>query len=160
MAPTGRARGWAAIVLVVYSAVAAVILLVPRPIDRGVTPWIRGVLDAAQRRGMPQWVDYDLVELASHVVLFVPFGILLVVVLGRRLIWLSVLVAVGAAGLVEFGPSFSSDHVASTLDLLLNVVGAVAGVAIGTAILLGLRSGRLEPERPVGPERSLDAPEA
>ena len=118
------------------------------------------MLDAMQRRGMPGWVDYDLVELASHVVLFVPFGILLVVVLGRRLIWLAVLVGVGAAGLVEFGPSFSSDHVASMLDLVLNVVGAVAGVAIGTAILLGLRSGRLEPETPVGPERSIDAPEA
>ena len=151
MAPTGRARGWAAIVLVVYSAVAAVILLVPRPIDRGVTPWIRGVLDAMQRRGMPEWVDYDLVELASHVVLFVPFGILTVVVLGRRLVWLAVLLGVGAGAIVEVGPSFSSDHVASMLDLVLNVVGAIAGVAIGTAILVGL------PSRP-DPGRSDEAP--
>jgi VanZ family protein len=154
MAPTGRARGWAAIVLVVYSAVAAVILLVPRPIDRGVTPWIRGVLDAMHRLGMPGSVDYELVELASHVVLFVPFGILTVVVLGRRLAWLAVLVGVGAGALVEVGPSFSSEHVASTLDLVLNIAGAIAGVAIGTAILLGLRDDRL------APERSLDAPEA
>ena len=86
--------------------------------------------------------------------LFVPFGILTVVVLGRRLVWLAVLVGVGAGALVEVGPSFSSDHVASTLDLVLNVVGAIAGVAIGTAILLGLRDDRL------APERSLDAPEA
>ena len=154
MAPTGRARGWAAVVLVVYSAVAAVILLVPRPVDRGVTPLIRGVLDAMHRRGMPQWVDYDLVELASHVVLFVPFGILTVVVLGRRLAWLAVLVGVGAGAIVEVGPSFSSDHVASMLDLVLNVAGAIAGVAIGTAILRVLQDDRL------APERSLDAPEA
>ena len=157
MAPTGRARGWAAIVLVVYSAVAALILLAPRPIDRGVTPWIRGTLDAMQRRGMPGWVDYDLVELASHVVLFVPFGILAVIVLGRRLAWLAVILGVGAGALIEVGPSFSSDHVASMLDLVLNVVGAIAGVAIGTAILLGLRGGRREPGRSEGPERPAAA---
>ena len=86
-----------------YVAVVAVVLLVPRPIDQGVTPWIRGMLASMQRGGLPSVIDYDFVEYVAHVALFVPFGILLAVVLGRRLVWLAVLLGVGAGVLAEVG---------------------------------------------------------
>ena len=127
MAPTGRARGWAAIVLVVYSAVAAVILLVPRPIDRGVTPWIRASSTPCTDAGCPSGSTTtssssprtsccSCRSASSRSSCSV----------GGSCGW-RCSVGVGAGAIVEVGPSFSSDHVASTLDLVLNVVGAHRG---------------------------------
>ena len=131
MAPTVRARGWAALILVLYSALVAVAFVVPRPIDRGFTPWFRGVVADLQHVGVPGWFDYEFVELASHAVLFVPIGILLVVTLGRRLTWLAVLAALGVGALVELGSSRAAGEPLSWLDLLLNAIGAIIGIAVG-----------------------------
>ena len=132
MTPSARAHRWAAILLAVYAALVVVVSVVPRPIDRGLTPWFRGVLATLHRYGFPGRIDYEFVELASHVALFLPIGVLAVVALGRRLAWLAVLIGLGISALVEFGQSMlMSDHPLSRLDLLLNVVGTVVGAAIG-----------------------------
>ena len=136
MKPPDRARRWAAIALVTYAALITVIGIVPRPIDWGLTPWIRGLLATLHRHGLRGWIDYDAFELASHVMLFVPFGILAVVALGRRLAWLAVLAGLGMSALVEFGPALlGSEHPPSGLDLFLNAIGAVIGTAIGYRVL-------------------------
>ena len=140
MAPTVRARGWSALILVLYAALVVVAFVIPRPIDRGFTPWLRGVVAQVQRHVAPSWFDYEFVELAAHVVLFVPIGILMVVAFGRRLTWLAVLAGLGMSALVEFGSSRAAGEPLSWLDLLLNAVGAVVGAAIGYAVLTGLRS--------------------
>ena len=140
MTPPDRAGRWAALVLVLYTVIAGVVLLVPRPIEAGFTPWFRGQLALLQGGGLRTWIDYDFVEYASHAVLFIPLGILAVVAVGRRLAWLAVLGTLGLGVLVEFGPSLMGvEHPASTLDLVLNCAGAVVGTAIGYAVLLGLR---------------------
>jgi len=141
MAPTGRARGWAALILVLYAALVTVAFVIPRPIDRGFTPWLRGVVAQVQRHVAPSWFDYEFVELAAHAVLFVPLGILMVVALGRRLTWLAVLAGLGVAALVEFWSARAAGEPLSWLDVLLNAVGAVVGAAIGYAVLAGLRRG-------------------
>ena len=132
MTPADRARPWAALVFAIYLALLVVgFMLVPRPIDEGLTPWIRGLL-AGMSRYVPGRIDYEFTELASHVVLFVPLGILAVVALGRRMAWLAVLVVLGVGLLVEYGPTMlGSDHSPSRLDLLMNAVGAIIGVAVG-----------------------------
>ena len=144
MAPTGRARGWAALILVLYAALVAVAFVIPRPIDRGFTPWLRGVVAQVQRHVAPSWFDYEFVELAAHAVLFVPLGILMVVALGRRLTWLAVLAGLGLGALVEFWSARAAGEPLSWLDLLLNAVGAVVGAAIGYVVLTGLRQGPIE----------------
>jgi glycopeptide antibiotics resistance protein len=132
MTPADRARPWAALVFAIYLALLVVsFVLVPRPIDEGLTPWIRGLL-AGMSRYVPGRIDYEFTELASHVALFVPLGILAVVAVGRRMAWLAVLVVVGVGVLVEYGPTMlGSDHSPSRLDLLMNGVGAVIGAAVG-----------------------------
>jgi VanZ family protein len=132
MTPPDRARPWAALVFAIYLALLVVgFMLVPRPIDEGLTPWVRGLL-AGMSRYVPGRIDYEFAELASHVVLFVPLGILAVVTLGRRMAWLAVLVVLGVGVLVEYGPTMlASEHIPSRLDLLMNGVGAVVGTAVG-----------------------------
>jgi hypothetical protein len=93
---------------------------------------MRGQLATLHRHGLRGWIDYDVVELAWHVVIFLPFGILAVAALGRRLAWLAVLAGLGMSALVEYGPAlFGSQHPPSTLDLALNAVGVLIGAAIG-----------------------------
>ncbi|GAA1750798.1 hypothetical protein [Agromyces humatus] len=132
MTPPDRARRWALLILVIYSALVAVVGIMPRPIDRGFTPWIRGQIAYLQGHGLRDWIDYEFVEYAAHALLFVPIGILAVVVVGRRLAWLAVLVMIGVGVFAEYGPAMLD--VGSTpaqLDAVLNAVGAVAGAAIG-----------------------------
>ena len=132
MAVSARARGWAAILLAAYGALALFALVVPRPIDRGVTPWVRSLIASGWQYGLPDWIDYDVVEYASHVLLFVPIGILAVVAVGRRLAWLAVLAALAVGAAVEYGPALLEEgHVASGLDLYLNELGVLVGSAIG-----------------------------
>ena len=117
MVVSARARGWAAILLAAYAALAVFVLLVPRPIDRGFTPLVRRLIAAGQQHGLPAWFDYDFVEYASH---------------GRRLAWLAVLAVLVLGAAVEFGPTLLDEgHVASGLDLYLNELGVLAGGAVG-----------------------------
>lgn len=139
MTATPRTRRWVAVILVIYTAIAAFVAVAPRPIDRGVTPWIRGQLAYLHRHGLREWIDYDFAENAVHVVLFVPFGILAVVAVGRRLVWLAVLAGLAVSALVEAGPSFvGAGSAPSMVEFLLNAVGVVVGAAIGYAVLVGL----------------------
>jgi glycopeptide antibiotics resistance protein len=133
MAVSARARAWAAILFAAYAALALFVLLVPRPIDSGVTPWLRGLVATVQREGrLPDWFDYEFVEYASHTALFIPVGILVVVAAGRRLAWLAVLAALALGAAVEYAPLLADrGHVTSSVDLALNELGVLVGAAIG-----------------------------
>ncbi len=142
MAVSARARGWAAIVLAAYCGLVLAAALVPRPIDVGVTPWVRGVLATLRRYGLPASIDMGVVDAATHVVLFIPVGMLAVVVLGRRLVWAAMVAAVAAGVATELGQSAILDiGVLERKDIALNTVGAMIGAGIGYAVLVGLDRG-------------------
>jgi hypothetical protein len=144
MTPPDRGRRWALLVLAIYASLGAVVALVPRPIDEGFTPWVRGILAHLRSRGLAPWITYEIVEYASHVVLFAPLGILAVVAFGRRMSLLAVPLLLGACVLVEYAPSlWMADHSPSSLDLALNVVGALVGAVVGYWVA--------PPVRPCGP---------
>lgn len=140
-----RARRWVAILLAIYAALVMLVAAIPRPIQTGLTPRIRGVLAWMHRHGLRDWIDYEFVEYALHVVLFVPLGILLAVALGRRLVWLAVLTGLGAGVLGELWTSRFADEAPSPVDLMLNAAGAIVGVAFGYAILRGVRRWSTQP---------------
>ncbi|MFD4422569.1 VanZ family protein [Agromyces sp. NPDC058484] len=131
MTPPDRARPWALLVLAICATLLGLLMTVPRPIDQGLTPWIRSVLATLHRHGLSGWVSYDFVEYALHAVLFIPLGILAVVATGRQLAWLATLAILTVSAVVELAPSLGSSHPWMPLDLTLNVSGALAGAAIG-----------------------------
>lgn len=132
MTPPDRARRWALLVLGVYAGLGAIVAPIPRPVDSGFTPWARGVLSHLHSHGLAGWITYEVVEYASHAMLFAPLGILAVVAFGRRMSWLAVPLLLGACALVEYAPSlWMADHSPSSVDLALNVVGALAGAVVG-----------------------------
>lgn len=132
MAPPDRARPWALLVLAIYATLLGLLMIVPRPLEQGFTPWTRGVLATLHQHGLRGWISYDFVEYASHALLFIPLGILAVLAAGRQLAWLGTLALLIVSAYVEFAPSLlGSPHPWSPLDLTLNAVGALTGAAIG-----------------------------
>lgn len=84
------------------------------------------------RHGLRDWIDYEFVEYALHVVLFIPLGILAVVAIGRRLAWLAVLLGLGVCAVTEVASAtFSSDTSPSLADFILNAAGMLVGAVIG-----------------------------
>lgn len=132
MPSTDRARRWVAILLAVYAALVMLVAAIPRPIQTGLTPRIRGVLAWLHRHGLRDWIDYEFVEYALHVVVFVPLGILAVVAFGRRLTALAIVIGLGVCAVVEIGSAnLSSDPSPSFVDLLLNTAGVLVGAVVG-----------------------------
>lgn len=131
MVPTSRARIWAAILLAAYGVGALLVALIPRPIDEGMTPWIRAMLAFLRRHGLAGWISYEFVEACAHVVAFVPVGVLTVVAIGRRLTWLAVVAGSSLCLFAEFTTAAAFGEPPSAVDVALNAVGVIAGSAIG-----------------------------
>jgi VanZ family protein len=140
--PDERLHRPAAIALAIYTAVIAVVGLFPAPVDRELTPWLRWVVAALHRRGMPDWFDYHAVEFAANIGLFVPFGLLAVAAFGRRNVWVAVLAGVDLSAAMEFGQwLLLPERFPSELDVLANTIGTVIGAAIGYAVIVIRRPG-------------------
>lgn len=139
MGVSARARGWAAILLAAYCGLVVAVAFIPRPVDTGVTPWIRGVLATLRRYGLPSSIDIAAVDAITHVALFIPVGMLAVVVLGRRLVWAAMLAGVVAGVATELGQSaILGIGVLERRDIALNTLGSIIGAGVGYVVLVGL----------------------
>ncbi|CAL4860761.1 VanZ family protein [Microbacterium sp. MM2322] len=127
-APAPRRRASVpALVLTGYVAVLALIAFWPTPVDADVAP----LIDALSRR-LPA-ITRPRVEFAANVALFVPFGVLLPMILrGARELVLPI--AVVATVTIECTQALMLSHrVPSVLDIVANVTGACVGM-LGLAL--------------------------
>ena len=112
-----------------YVVALAVIALSPVSPIRGVD--LSQELDAS---GLG-WVTYTQLESFANVVLFVPFGLLIALLVPTRWWWLVVVGLIVAAGGIELGQAlFLPGRVPSIDDVLANSTGGVAGVVIAAVI--------------------------
>ncbi len=125
----GRARRVVVALLVVYLAAVARVTLWPE----FATDDAFGAVDRAARwlsaRGLP--VTLAGLEAVSNVVMFVPFGVLpLLLIRDRGRWWPVVPVAAVASGLIETTQLLLlPTRVATVQDVVLNTLGAVLGLA-------------------------------
>lgn len=97
------------------------------------------------------WVTYTQLESFANVVLFVPFGLLIALLVPTRWWWLVVVGLVAVAAAIELGQAlFLPGRVASADDVLANSTGGVVGVVLA-AIIRGVpwairRARRSEPQ--------------
>lgn len=131
----GRGISRAALLaLAVYLVALALILLWPTPVDRLLPRSIWVVLWHARRAGL-EWVTFSAVEITANVLLFVPFGLLMVLVLPARRWWLAPIPPLVVSCLAEIAQRILlPDRVPSLLDVLANTAGALLGVAVGVMI--------------------------
>jgi VanZ family protein len=130
--PAHPARRGARVALVVYAAVLAAIALWPVPVDSGARPLLRGVT-----RWFPM-LTYTRIEFSANILLFVPLGILLMIMLRRRYLVLPIAIAVTVS--IESAQALLLDERTPTVqDIIANTAGACFGMLV-VAVLEWLRT--------------------
>jgi VanZ family protein len=140
-----RRLAWAA--GAVYLVTLGFIALWPTPVDRAAAGTIAKVIAKLHSYGVPDWFDYELVEFSANVVLFLPVGVLGVVLLGASRWWAVVLIGCVISCCIELSQlAFLPARYATLQDVLANSSGTVIGAMLGTA-LLAIATVREHPER-------------
>ena len=121
-----------------YLGLVAWITLSPEPYDSRIDGFLFRALGVLQRHDGTAWITYSLVEGAANVAMFLPVGMFLVLLLGRRRWWLAVALGVGLSVLIETAQLFLPTRVSDVRDLLHNGLGALLGVVL--VLILSARS--------------------
>lgn len=132
-AATGSRRPWV-VALVLYSALVAVVVGWPTPVDAGARDGLWLVLDRLHHAGLPWWVDYDLVERAANVAMFAPLGLLVTRVTRRW--WWGLAVPAALSGAAELSQHlFRPERFATWTDVATNTAGAGLGVVVAVVLM-------------------------
>ncbi|TQL47380.1 VanZ like protein [Homoserinimonas aerilata] len=111
-----------------YLAVIGWVTLGPQPLDGDGRRFLWTAIRWLQDRAATEWVTYDGVEFTANVLMFVPIGLMLVLLLGRGRWWLAVLLAVVLTVGIETTQLFLRDRVPDARDLVANSIGGFVGV--------------------------------
>ena len=128
-------RGGPRLLLALYLILLALIAFWPthvdRPFDGSLEAWLR----ILRGHGGPSWVDYAFVESASNVLLFIPFGLLIALILPVRRWWLAILIGFGTSCCIELAQLLVlSARTATMADVAANTLGAVIGVGVARVV--------------------------
>lgn len=136
------ARRLVQVLTVVYLAMVAVITLSPAQSTSPGGPLLWLTLWLA-RSPLTSWLTMSRFDFTANVIMFVPFGVLVCLLLGPRRWWL--VLALGAASTVTIETSqlFIPHRVSDVRDLIANTTGAAIGLGITIAASQGVR--RREP---------------
>ncbi len=111
------------VLLGVYLFLLTLIALWPTPVDSDARPFLRAVA-----RIVPV-LTYPRIEFAANILLFVPFGLLLALILRQR--YLIVPIAFVASVTIESVQALMIDkRVPSVMDIIANLAGACIGLLI------------------------------
>lgn len=107
----------------------------PHPIDRPLTGTIAQVLDALHSWGVPQFVNYTMVEFTANMVMFVPFGLCVALLCPRKLWWCAVVAGAALSVAVELTQLVLLPARFATLsDVVANTGGALLGAALALLV--------------------------
>ncbi|WP_244946435.1 VanZ family protein [Microbacterium saccharophilum] len=127
--------------LALYLAVLAAVAFWPSPVDQGAGPLLRVVT-----RLIPV-LTYPRIEFAANIALFVPFGLLLALIITRNR-WLVLPIAFLATVTIECVQAVAlGARTPSVLDIIANTAGACLGMLAAAAIEV-LRDARTPPPPP------------
>lgn len=119
-----------------YLVALVLIALWPTPVDRIAHRSIVRILMELHSQGLPRWFNYALIEFTANIALFVPVGLLGVILLGSSRWWLAVLTGFAASCLIELSQLvFLPDRYATPVDVIANTLGAILGAVIALSVL-------------------------
>jgi glycopeptide antibiotics resistance protein len=111
--------------LVVYLALVARVTLWPAPASPSTFDLVRAVLEWLSRVGVP--ITYAGLEAGANVVLFLPFGVLVGLLVRRS--WLVVVLGFAASTTIELCQLlFLPSRFPTVQDVVLNTLGTAIGV--------------------------------
>ena len=124
--PGATARSVARVGLIFYGITLAMIALWPVPVDSGAARFLGRLI-----RLVPV-LTYPRIEFAANIVLFVPLGLLLMLILRERYLILPIAIVVTVA--IECSQALLLDkRTPSLLDIIANTTGACLGMLIVAA---------------------------
>lgn len=134
MATLLRRAGWALALL--YVLAVGFTVFWPVHVDSGDSgETLRRLLEAGHSAGwLPAWFGYAQVEWLSNVVMFMPGGLLAVLLLRPRSPWLVPLGGLAATLFIESVQHFIPGRTSSPLDVLANTLGCVIGWVLGLLV--------------------------
>ncbi len=127
-------------ITLVYLAIVGWLTLGPQPLDDGASGLLFWALDVAESIPTLSWIGYYEVEFTANVFMFVPIGLFLVLLFGRRKWWLAIAIGVALTVTIETVQLFLPERVSDVRDIIANSVGTVIGVAV--ALLVTARKER------------------
>ncbi|MFO7689759.1 MAG: VanZ family protein [Cryobacterium sp.] len=130
-----------------YLLALALIAFWPTPVDRAGHDSLTRLLAWLQVQGAPAWLTYGLVEFGANIILFIPAGLLVVVLAGARFWWLGLVGGFLASCTIELGQLLLLPaRTASARDIVANTSGALAGSMLALLLfaLIALRARRRE----------------
>ena len=127
----------AAVVLSIgYLGALTLIAFWPTPVDKGGHDSLLSALDWLQGRGAPGWLSYNFVEFSANIALFMPIGLLGVILLGARHWWLAILAGFMTSFCIELGQLlFLPARFATVNDVIANTIGALLGTLLALALI-------------------------
>ena len=131
--------------LVAYLGGLALVAFWPTPVDRGAYSTIESLLVRLHAHGVPEWFNYGLVEFTANIVLFVPLGLLSVILVGADRVWHAVMAGFASSCLIELGQLvFLPSRFATPVDVLANTLGAVVGALLALFTLAAVGNARVK----------------
>lgn len=123
-----------ALITIAYLGVVAWVTLGPQPLSTVSRGILKRILAALGNHDLTDWITYDRVEFVANVLMFLPIGLLFVLLFGRRQWWLAVLIGIAITLAIELAQTSIADRVSDPRDVLANTAGAFLGVLAAMAI--------------------------
>lgn len=137
------ARTWLRGLLVAYLLAVAAVTLGPAPADDGTLGLVRTLVARLADLGLP--ITYLGLEAVANVVMFVPFGVLVGLLLDRPR-WVVVLLGAVTSAAIETVQLALPTRVPTLQDVVLNTLGAALGVVVLELVLRGRARRTAQPE--------------
>jgi glycopeptide antibiotics resistance protein len=134
------------LITLAYLAFVGWVTLGPQPLDSSNNGWLLRALGFFSRHDATDWITYDRVEFAANIGMFVPVGVLLLLLFGRRLWWFAIVVGIMLTCSIEFTQQFLPTRYPDVRDLVANTSGTIIGVLFAL-VLTGLQVVRRRPVR-------------
>ena len=125
-----------------YLGVVAWMTLGPQPLDAGGSRILYRALRFFGSHQLTSWITYDRVEFTANIAMFVPLGLLFVLVLGRRRWWLAMLIGIALTVTIELSQLGIPGRVSDPRDVLANSLGAMLGVVVALLVTIPRRGSR------------------
>jgi VanZ family protein len=141
--PPRTGRTVLALLALVYTGLVCRVTMDPTPPDvSSDQSMVTLVLDRLAQHPATAWITFDRVEFLANVAMFVPFGLLIALLTGRRRWWLAILAGAVFTCVIESVQGlFLPARFADPSDLVANTLGAL----LGAVIALGVRTVRAHP---------------
>ncbi|WP_209324480.1 VanZ family protein [Brevibacterium renqingii] len=125
------------VLLIFYTIFIGLVTLTPRQLDTSPESFIGRLLAFLASHRLTQWLSYERVEMLANVGMFVPFGLLLALHLGRKRWWWGWVIGSAFSGVIEGvqGTVFTQTRFATLSDFVTNTIGAGLGAVLALLVM-------------------------